>query len=275
MPSNSTLAGMPEQPAGLVPPGGTYPPLTTLRHATTGPAMDDPLSSVRTADAARAALRAEAETSVLDPVGLRRLWWEEAHLGLFVVAAALMLLVSVQYWSTGETPGWWLFLLVSLPFLNLGTTYLTIAVTRAVPAPGLVPRWGPARWRWYRRLRREPAVVPPPAPWPPGSEAYAVLAGAASVQSVAPAWLAQRVGLPPELGEQWVAFLRRCGCLAGGGRALGLPFLPELHVQVTEAGRARLVQERARLTALATGWPGPIGTASGAGWRDAQGPPAP
>jgi hypothetical protein len=96
-------------------------------------------------------------------------------------------------------------------------------------------------------------VVPPPAAWPPGSEAYAVLAGAASVQSVAPTWLGQQVGLPPDVADQWVAVLRRHGWLTGGGHALGLSRLPELHTRVTGAGRERLEQERARLTALATG----------------------
>jgi hypothetical protein len=162
-----------------------FPPMPVLRGAVPGWPPDDPLTSVNTPDGARMALRAQSDTSVLDPRGLRRLWL------------------------------------------------------------------GPARWRWYRQLRREPVVVPPPAAWPAGSEAYAVLSGVASVESVAPSWLHERLGLSPTVGAQWVDVLTRQGWTSGGGRLLGLARLPEEHVRVTDAGRERLERERARLQALA------------------------
>ena len=93
-------------------------------------------------------------------------------------------------------------------------------------------------------------MVPPPAAWPAGSEAYAVLSGVASVESVAPSWLYERIGLSPTVGAQWVAMLTRQGWTSGGG-LLGLARLPEEHVRLTDAGRERLERERARLQALA------------------------
>ena len=96
-------------------------------------------------------------------------------------------------------------------------------------------------------------MVPPPAAWPAGSEAFAVLSGAASVESVAPSWLSERVGLSPTVvGGQWVDVLTRQGWLTGGGRLLGLARLPELHVQLTRPG--------------ASGWSG-----SGPGCRPSPG----
>ena len=225
-----------------------YPPMTTLRGAVPG----YPLTWVDTPDAARATLRAEAETSVLDPVGLRRWWWWDLHFLLLLVVFLLTIGVIVEHVrGDQQLPFWWLVLMPLVVVVNASDTYVTSFVTRSVPPDGVVPRLGPTRWRWYRRLHREPVELAPPAAWPAGSEAYAVLASAASVESVAPAWLTERVGLPPAAGAQWLAELRRRGWLVGGGRVLGLPRLPELHVKVTEAGRQVLEAERARLRALA------------------------
>ena len=228
-----------------------FPPMPVLRGAVPGWPPDDPLTSVNTPDGARMALRAQSETSVLDPVGLRRLWWREVHFLSAMVLLVLMLLAGVQFLGSGHLPGWWLLIaIVALP-INSGGTLLAITTTRALPPAGVVPRLGPARWRWYRQLRQEPVVVPPPAAWPAGSEAYAVLSGVASVESVAPSWLHERLGLSPPVGAQWVDVLTRQGWTSGGGRLLGLARLPEEHVRVTDAGRERLERERARLQALA------------------------
>ena len=210
-----------------------------------------PLTPVGTAEAARAVLRAEAATTVLDPVGLRRLWVRE--LDLLVVAALVVAAVvaTVQYTTNGHSPGWWLILMPLGILWTLSTGDLPAAVCRALPAPELIPPFGPARLRWYHQLRQQPAVVPPPARWPPGAEPYALLSAAATVQSIAPSWLCERVALSPEVGARWVAALRWQGWLAGGGRRLGLRRLPELHLHITDAGRARLESERTRLTTLA------------------------
>ncbi len=164
-----------------------------------------------------------------------------------------MVVAMVQFLDERlTTPAWWLVVLpLSVLITNTGGT--PRASPSAVPClpPGVVPRPWPARWRWYRQLRQEPVVVPPPAAWPAGSEAYAVLSGVASVESVAPSWLSERIGLSPTVGAQWVAVLSRQGWTRGGGRLLGLARLPEEHVRVTDAGRERLERERARLQALA------------------------
>jgi hypothetical protein len=140
-------------------------------------------------------------------------------------------------------------LLTFLVYLSTGL--LPAALSRSLPAPELIPPFGPARLRWYRQLRNQPAVVPAPAQWPAGAEAYALLSAAATVDSVAPSWLCERVALPPDVGAQWVGSLRWQGWLTGGGRSLGLASLPELHLKVTPAGLVGLDAERARLTALA------------------------
>jgi hypothetical protein len=209
------------------------------------------LTPVTSADAARAALRAEAATSVLDPVGLRRLWVRELDLVVVAALVAAAVVATVQYTTNGRSPGWWLILMPLGILWTLIAGDLPAAVCRALPAPGMVPPFGPARLRWYRQLRHHPAVVPAPAHWPPGAEAYALLSAAATVQSVAPSWLCERVALPPDLGAQWVDALRWQGWLAGGGRRLGLGRLPELHLHITAAGRERLEDERARFTTLA------------------------
>ena len=214
-----------------------------------------PLTPVVSADAARAALRAEAATSVLDPVSLRRLWVRELD-PLIVVAVMVVLGVTASMaWLNGEErlPRWWLILNL---FLSIIITinvrgYVPAALVRALPVPELIPPFGPARLRWYQQLHQQPAVVPSPAQWPPGAEAYALLSGAATVQSVAPSWLCERVALPADVGAHWVAALRWQGLLAGGGRRLGLSRLPELHLHITDAGRERLEAERSRFITLA------------------------
>ena len=211
-----------------------------------------PLTPISTPDAARAALRAEADTSVVDPLGMRRLWTREVNA---LVTVALLVLVAAMTVKAIvddlELPGMWVTLMLILALVNTSTTLLPAALCRALPAPAAIPRTAPARWRWYRQLRREPVVAAPPAAWPGGAEAYALLSGAASVYSVAPSWLCERVGLPADVGAAWVASLRWQGWLAGGGRSLGLASLPELHLQVTPAGRVVLDAERARLAARA------------------------
>lgn len=228
-----------------------HPPMPVLRGAVPGWPPDEPLTSVNTPDAARLALNAAAATSVLDVAGMRRLWVRDVHVLLLLALVGLMGFATVQFVRDDRLPEWWLALVSLAVLVNLGGTYLTVTVCRAAPPAGVVPSPGPARWRWYRRLRQEPVVVPPTAAWPAGAEAYAVLSGAASVESVAASWLSERVGLSPTVGLAWVAVLRRQGWLIGGGRVLGLPRLPELHVQITPAGLERLERERTRLGALA------------------------
>lgn len=226
--------------------------MTTLDGAVPGWTPRGRLTALSTPDAARAALRAEAETSVLDPVGMRRLWLRELYLVLAVCVAVLMVVASVQYLRDGASPRWW-FPLVVLVVLPLRLTQAwALSLCRAIPGPGVVPRLGPARLRWYARLGRAPAPAPTaPAAWPPGSEAYAVLSGAGSVEAVTATWLFERIGLHPAVGRQWVAVLLRQGWLTGGGRVLGMERLPELHLTLTEEGRSTLGAERARLQALA------------------------
>ncbi|HZB68716.1 MAG TPA: hypothetical protein VE503_15000, partial [Ornithinibacter sp.] len=210
-----------------------------------------PLTPIRTPATARAALTAEENTSVVDPAGMRWLWLRELDLPVAVTVVVGAVVAGVQFNTNGHTPGWWLILFPLAILVHLSAGYLPSALSRSLPAPELIPRFGPARLRWYRQLRHQPSVVPPPAQWPPGAEAYALLSAAATVQSIAPSWLCERVALPPDAGAQWVAELRWEGWLAGGGRRLGLASLPELHLQVTPAGLAGLDAEWARLTALA------------------------
>ena len=239
-----TLGAMPDRSARL-------PPMARLLGAAPGVQPFVPLTSISTPEAARAALTAEANTSVMDPVGMRRLWVRELD---FLVVAPLVIVGAiggVQAATNGHTPGWWLFLMLLTFLVYLSAGLLPEALSRSLPAPELIPPFGPARLRWYRQLRNQPAVVPAPAQWPAGAEAYALLSAAATVQSVAPSWLCERVGLRADVGAAWVASLRWQGWLAGGGRRLGLASLPELHLQVTPAGLVGLDAERARLTALA------------------------
>ncbi|HET7822452.1 MAG TPA: hypothetical protein VFL10_13100 [Ornithinibacter sp.] len=229
-----------------------FPPMPVLRGAVPGWPTDEPLTSVNTPDAARTALRAETETSVLDPRGLRRLWLRDVHFLLALAVVVAVVVAVVQFLTNDFTPpAWWLLVLPLSPLILNTSGLFEMVLSRALPAAGVVPRPWPARWRWYRRVRQGPVVVSPPAAWPAGSEAYAVLAGVASVESVAPSWLYERIGLSPTVGAQWVAVLTRQGWLRGGGRLLGLERLPEEHVRVTDAGRERLERERARLQALA------------------------
>ena len=231
--------------------GARLPPMPLLPGAAPGVQPFVPLTSISTPEAARAALTAEANTSVMDPVGMRRLWVRE--LDLLVVAALVLagVVAGVQVITNRHTPGWWFILMLLAMLVNLSIGYLPEALSRSLPARELIPPSRPARLRWYRQLRHQSSVVPAPAQWPPGAEAYALLSAAATVQSIAPSWLCERVALPPDVGAQWVAELRWQGWLAGGGRRLGLASLPELHLQVTPAGLAGLDAEWARLTALA------------------------
>jgi len=240
---------MPETQSGPVAHGG-YPPTAPLRGAVPGWLPRDWLASVSTPDAARAALRAEAETSVLDPVGMRRLWVRELYLALALGILVLAVVASVQFVRNDELPWWWFPLLLLIWPMQVSQIWLR-SLCRAIPGRADLPRPGMARLRWYRQLRREHVVVRPPAAWPAGSEAYAVLAGAASVESVAPTWLFERIGMSPDVGSQWVTVLTYPGWLTGGGRTLGIERLPESHLLVTDAGRERLDRERARFEALA------------------------
>ena len=232
---------------------GGYPPMATLRWAPPGWPMNGALTPLTSPDAARLALRAESETSVLDPVGMRRLWLRDLN---FLLAMALVILMLVAGWqlllgSDQHLPRWWLGVATAAFVLNSAHSYGTL-LWRAVPRSGLVPRRWTARWRWYRRVWREPVPVPaPPAAWPPGSEAYALLSAAASVEWVTLGWLCERVGMSSSVGAQWVTVLSGEGWLTGGGSLLGFARLPEVPVVAREAGRERLALERARLERLA------------------------
>jgi hypothetical protein len=209
------------------------------------------LTPLTSPDAARLTLRAESETSVLDPVGMRRLWIRETFIGFAGVALVLVIVSSMQPFQGGDLPVWWPLLMVTVLAGNL-LMMGQGALWRAVPGREVMPRLGPARLRWYLRLWRGPVLAPsPPAAWPPGSEAFALLSGAAGVQSVALSWLCERVGMSPTVGAEWVTVLARQGWLTGGGHVLGIDRLPEVHLIATDAGRERLAQERARLERLA------------------------
>jgi hypothetical protein len=176
---------MPEQQPAPVAPVGGYPPMPMMQWAAPGWPQDGALTPLTSPDAARLALHAESQTSVLDPVGLRWLWLRELNLLFALAIVVLAVTSSVQFFRDGETPWWWLFLLPLSLIFNVAIAFMG-ALWRAVPGREVIPRLGPARWRWYRSIRRQPAPAPtPPAVWPPGSEAYAVLAGAGSVESVA------------------------------------------------------------------------------------------
>ncbi len=244
---------MPEQQPAPVAPVGGYPPMPMMVCAAPGRPRNGALTPVTSPDAARLTLRAQSETSVLDPVGMRRLWVREAFVGFALGISALAVAGSVQFFRDDELPTWWFLLTLMILVGNLSVTVQGV-LWRAVPGPGVVPRMGPARWQWYRGLWRRPAPAPtPPAAWPPGSEAYALLSGAASVESVASSWLCERVGMSPTVGAQWVTVLARQGWLTGGGNVLGIARLPEVHLMATDAGRERLAQERVRLERLARG----------------------
>ena len=242
---------MPEHEPRLPVPGGGYPPMTPLRGAVLGWPYDDALSSIGTPDAARAALRAEAETSVADPVGLRRLWVRDLY-GLLVLVVAVWALVSfVRAAAHGFPPPLPVLAFAAVAVLSSAMPWLLAVVTRAEPGPRVLPRSPVARVRWHLARQREPVVVPSPAAWPPGAEAFAVLAGAAGATSVAPTWLRERVGLLEVVGGQWIDALTRQGWLTGGGHLLGVARWPELHLQLSPDGRERLDRERARLRVLA------------------------
>jgi|APEBP8051073058_1049385.scaffolds.fasta_scaffold00045_70 hypothetical protein len=229
-----------------------WPPLAPLRGAV--PGWDGaPLTAAQTRGEAAAVLRAERETSVLDPRGVRWLWWREVVFVLALVALAVWVWAVVQAYRR-DTPQLWMMIYVPpvMFLLILGRDYATVTSTRAVPSRAAGARGRAARRREREELRQLPAAVPPVASWPAGSEAYAVLCGAAKVESVAPAWLCERVGLPADVGAQWIAALRRDGLLRGGGHVLGLSRLPELHVELTMKGRERLDAENERLRALAS-----------------------
>ncbi len=244
---------MPEQQPAPVAPVGGYPPMPMLHWAAPGWPRNGALTPLDSPDAARLTLRAESGTFVLDPVGMCRLRWRDAHVLLVLVVVLLMIAVTVQYLRGDEhLPFWWLIVMPLVTVFNGSGRSVELFITRAVPPAGVVPRWGRARWRWYRNIRREPVPAPsPPAAWPPGSEAYALLCGAASVESVAQSWLCERVGMSHTVGAEWVTVLARQGWLTGGGRVLGMARLPEVHVMATDAGRQRLAQERACLERLA------------------------
>ena len=243
---------MPEQQPAPVAPVGGYPPMPMLLWAAPGWPANGALTPVTSLDAARLTLRAESETSVLDPVGMRRLWLREAYFALALSVLVLWVVSFVQFLRNGESAPWLPLVLLALP-MRVGQIWFQ-SCCRAIPGRADVPRPGLARWRWYRSLWREPVPAPsPPAAWPPGSEAYALLSGAASVESVAPRWLCERVGMSPTVGAQWVTVLGRQGWLTGGGHVLGIARLPEVHVTATDAGRGRLERERARLERLARG----------------------
>ena len=215
------------------------------------PALPEvPLTTIATPASARAALASEAATIVIDPDGMRRGFRLRMLQLLLGAVLCVALIVNAMYFFTHsdeQYPLWPTLLLPAVIVLNTLTMWAG-ALTRAVPHPD-TGRLG-ARLRQEKDIRALPAP-PPPASWPPGAEAYAVLSAAATVATINPVWLAQRVGLPPPIGAQWVTWLRSAGWLAGGGHILGVARLPELHVKLTPAGHARLEQERARLTALA------------------------
>ncbi len=211
-----------------------------------------PLTPISAPGTARAALAAEADTKVVDPVGTRWLWVRAVHLLFNMVLLVLIVVVAVDLIVDDfDLGGVWLVVIPLLFLAQTGTSLLPAALCRTVPEPDDIPRAARARWRWYRALREGPGVVTPPAAWPSGAEAYALLSGAAGVSSVAPSWLCQQVGLPKDVGTTWVDSLRWQGWLAGGEPPLGLAWLPERHLQLTPTGRTRLEAERARLTALA------------------------
>src|SRR5918995_7305098 len=109
--------------------GARLPPMPLLPGAAPGVQPFVPLTSISTPEAARAALTAEANTSVLDPAGMRRLWVRE--MDLLVVAALVVAAVvsGVQAATNGRLPGWWHILMLLTLLVNVSIGYLPEALS--------------------------------------------------------------------------------------------------------------------------------------------------
>ena len=117
-------------------------PMPPLPGAAPGVRPFVPLTPISTPEAARAAMTAEANTSVVDPAGMRRQWVRELDLLVAVTVVVGAVVASVQFTTNGHTPGWWL---IAWPLVHISTGYLPSALSRSLPAPELIPRFGPAR----------------------------------------------------------------------------------------------------------------------------------
>lgn len=227
---------------------GGYPPMTPLRGAVPS-WQEEWLTQASSPEQARAVLLAEAHTSVLHPVGLRWNLVRRLARAVQVVAwlclAALLVRSLVLHVDVGPP----LAPVVLAFVVSLTAGLLPWSVLRAVPGPAALPRTRSGRRRLTLDAVRGRVEGTAPAPWPRGSEAYAVLSTIGATDGIDVPWLLDRAGLPPAIGAQWVASLAHLRWLSGGEDFVhGWLRQP---VRLTDAGRARLEVERERLHALA------------------------
>lgn len=240
-------ASQPAAPAGGV--AGGYPPMRPLVGAVPGWPEGRTLTSASTPEAARAVLRAEAETSVLHPTGLR--WRVVRRMGQVVQLAAWvwLLVVLVGTVLVGDGTGLAMAPVMALLAASLLTGLVPWARLRADPTPQSLPSSRRERLRLSLAAVRGELVVTPGASWPPGSEAFALLSTASATDGIDGAWLLDRTALPAQVGARWLDALTGSGWLDGGRTLLGgrvrRPW------RITDDGRDRLAEERARLQSLA------------------------
>ena len=251
-------------------PGRGYTPMPPLAD-TAGP---DPLLTVETPEAARAALDAATGTVLVDGrstalVVAGRL----VGLGFFVVFVVALAegagertltLVGLVAILVGS--------LFSVADRVVGVTYpslpwpLALALPTLLLGVGLALLWLGADLRWFlgvsvvvlglgclvpvaRWLRaRDRHGVDGPR-WPQGAQAFAILSILERVASVTPSRLIQLAGLTPAAGEAWLDRLRSEQLLFGGRRRSRL--IGDQAVFITQPGRERLARWRSELDHLA------------------------
>lgn len=227
---------------------GGYPPMTPLRDAVPGWPEEQPLTSVSTPEAARAVLRAEAETSVLHPTGLRWRVVRRTGQAVRLVGWLWLVVTLVRAVLGGDDPALPVGPVAVMLVASLATGAVPWSRLRADPSPGSLPSTRAGRVRLTLAALRGELAVTPAASWPPGSEAFALLSTVAATDGIDRPWLLDRARLPQRTGEQWLAALARSGWLRGGEPMLGGRLRQP--VRITPLGQDRLGAERARLQAL-------------------------
>ena len=253
-------------------PGHGYPPMPPLAD-TAGP---DPLLTVDTPEAARAALDAATRTVLMDgrstALGVAG---RVVGLGFFV------LFVVVLEEGAGERTLTlvglvailvaWLFSVVDRV---VGVTYpslpwpIALALPTGLLGVGLALFLVSADLRWFfglsvavlalgcltpvaRWLRARGRQGVDGTSWPQGAQAFAILSVLERVASIAPSRLIQLAGLTPDAGGAWLDRLRSEQLLFGGRRRSRL--FGDQAVFITEPGRERLARWRSELDHLAAG----------------------
>lgn len=209
----------PAAPVGGV--AGGYPPMAPLRGAVPGWPEDRPLTPVCTPEAARAALRSEAETSVLHPAGLR--WGLVRRVGegvqlaawLWLLAELVRTVLADDDTEPATAP------LVALLAASLVTHVVQWAWQRVDPARDSLPPTRRERAALTRSALRGDLETPPAAAWPAGAEAFSVLSTVAMTDGIDTSWLLDRTRMPGEVGEQWLGALARLRWISGGEAVAG------------------------------------------------------